>query len=217
MFTGIIECTGKIVSLRKKGASAEISVTFPITGEPLKMGESIAVDGVCLTVKSFSSGGFLADISSETLSLTTIARKKAGENVNIERAMSYGGRIGGHFVTGHVDGTGIIKSKKTGAEGGVIVVNAPRNIAKDIIKKGSVAVDGISLTVAEAGEDFFSVALIPHTIENTVLRQKNEGDEVNLETDMLGKYVRRTVESYLPGINKGKISLEFLRDTGFID
>ncbi len=216
MFTGIIETVCGINKLNVSGEGAEITLGYRPSQEGFHMGESIAVDGVCLTVKSFSGEGFSADISPETLNKTTLREKKPGDRVNIERAMNFGGRVGGHFVTGHIDGTGLIKSFDSQAKGAILTIDAGELI-NETVKKGSVAVDGISLTIAELYENAFSVAIIPHSLDNTVLKYKRKGDRVNIETDMIGKYVRRALSA--TGINEDKsnITVDLLKTAGFMD
>lgn len=217
MFTGIIETVSQVGGFRRNGESAEITLNYKPSGDGFNIGESIAVDGVCLTVKSFSSEGFSADISPETLAMTILGEKTSGCMVNIERAMSFGGRVGGHFVTGHIDGTGFIKSSDFKSAGGILTIEAGRRLMSEMVKKGSVAVDGISLTIAEIGETFFTIAVIPHTLENTVLKNKMNGDKVNIETDMIGKYVRRALSGYVLNPGKKDITMDLLKNAGFAD
>jgi len=217
LFTGIIEIVSQVNGFRRNGEGAEITLNYKPSGDGFNIGESIAVDGVCLTVKSFSGEVFSADISPETLAMTTLGEKTPGCRVNIERAMSFGGRVGGHFVTGHIDGTGLIKSAELKSGGGILIIEADGRLMSEMVKKGSVAVDGISLTIAEIGESSFSAAVIPHTLENTVLKNKVNGDKVNIETDMIGKYVRRALSGYDLNSEKKDITMGLLKNAGFAD
>lgn len=217
MFTGIIESVCKVKDFRRVGENAEITISYKPADKGFEIGESIAVDGVCLTVKSFSHEGFSADISPETLSLTTLSEKRTGSWVNIERALAFGGRVGGHFVSGHIDGKGFIKFYDLTANGGIIKIETDKKLLNEMVKKGSVAVDGISLTIAELDENSFSVAVIPHTFENTILQYKGIGEAVNIETDMLGKYVRRAIAEYKLSDKRDTISFELLKNAGFTD
>ncbi|WP_294429037.1 riboflavin synthase [uncultured Treponema sp.] len=191
MFTGIIEEIGiiKRVSIAGKSGSLEITATKVLHGS--KIGDSIAVNGVCLTVTQMSENSFSADVMAETLRRTSLASLSAGSPVNLERAISADGRFGGHIVSGHIDGTGrIIKLQKE--ENAVWVhVSAGREILALIVEKGSIAIDGISLTVASVNETEFCVSIIPHTAKETTLLSKKVGDTVNLENDIIGKYVQK--------------------------
>mgnify|MGYP002853830505 FL=1 len=191
MFTGIIEEIGllKNVSLQGKSGSLEISAEKVLEGT--HVGDSIAVNGVCLTVTKLSSGSFCADVMAETLRRSALGKLVAGSSVNLERAMAANGRFGGHIVSGHIDGTGII-SKMQKEENAVWVhVSADKEILNLIVEKGSIAIDGISLTVAAVNESEFSVSIIPHTSKETTLLSKKAGDIVNLENDIVGKYVQK--------------------------
>lgn len=214
MFTGIIEDTGAVKSVKKKGVSGRISIDTSLDLSSVDVGESIAVDGVCLTVTRISPQGFSADVSHETLSLTTIGKLKKGDKVNLERPLTASKFLGGHIVTGHIDGTGAIKSvKEAGGYFDIEFALSPK-ISRQIVKKGSVAVDGISLTVAELTSNGFRVVVIPHTIERTTLISKGKGALVNMETDIIAKYVERFL-SGMTGADKG-ITEEYLREHGFL-
>lgn len=203
MFTGIVEETGRIQSI----TSNKITVECKTVLEDTKSGDSIAVNGVCLTVTDLTSGSFTADISSETLRV--IAPLKTGGFVNLERAMSANGRFGGHIVSGHIDGVGKFLGANKNNE---FHFELPTELSKYVIKKGSITINGISLTIAGVGVNEITLAIIPHTLENTNLKFLKSGDFVNIEVDMLAKYV----EKFLSTVdNKSNISLEFLKENGF--
>lgn len=212
MFSGIVEVLGTVAARRAQGDGARLEISCPVPADdPLAVGESIAVNGACLTVVEPTSRGFAVDLSRETLERTTLGRLAAGARVNLERALAVGERLGGHFVTGHVDGVGRLLSR-TGGEGAVMMrFAAPPEVRQYLIPKGSVAVDGISLTVIDPGDGAFEVALIPHTLAVTTLGELSEGGKVNLEADLLGKYVKRLLE---PEETAG-LTEERLRELGF--
>lgn len=189
MFTGIIEGFGTIRAMRSTGQGKRIGVAADMDLRETVVGDSIAVNGACLTVVSLSGNTFEADAAPETLSKTTLGRLKAGEQVNLERALRFSDRLDGHIVTGHIDGTGMIKSKRQLDNAVIVAVGVEKDLARYIVKKGSVAVDGISLTVNECGDDFFEVSIIPHTAAITTIGHRSGGDSVNIETDIIGKYV----------------------------
>lgn len=184
MFTGIIQTTGKVISFIGNKNGGRFVVQTPISLSKIKMGESIAIDGCCLTVISYQNKKLVFDVSDETIAKTTMAKYKKGTLVNLERAMQFGDRFGGHFVLGHVDGVGIIVN--IGSDN--ITIKAPQFLMKYVIQKGSIAVDGISLTACEPKKNSFKLYIIPHTFECTNLPSKKKGDLVNLEVDVLGKY-----------------------------
>lgn len=210
MFTGIVEDVGAVVSFvpRGKGAVLEISTGLPL--EDVRTGDSLSVSGACLTVTGKGGRGFSADVSAETLSRTTIRAMRAGTRVNLERAMAANGRLGGHMVYGHVDGTGTVREIRPAGDSRVFHIHTDPSIMKYVVFKGAVAVDGVSLTVSAVRPDGFEVALIPLTLERTTFGSARQGDMVNVETDIVGKYVLR----YLEGKNSG-ISEDFLKKHGF--
>jgi len=212
MFTGIIQTVGRVKDIDAKGDSARITVEHGGSIADIKPGDSVAVDGVCLTVVEFSLSVFKADISGETLRLTTLGNKRRGGLVNLENPLTPSSPMGGHFVTGHIDGIGLIARKAAAGEFAEIDFSIPAELQGQIVKKGSVAVDGISLTVADLIEQGFRVAIIPHTLKNTSLSSKKEGDRVNIETDIIAKYVERFLGAY----KKQGIDEDFLRRHGFI-
>lgn len=188
MFTGLVECVGNVVATSKAGTGLRLRVTAPFANEVVK-GESVALDGACLTIAATGGGTFEVDVSGQTLAATTIGSWRPGMKVNVERATRAGGRLGGHLVSGHVDGTGRI-ARSARREGYVdIEIEPAGDLPGAILLRGSIAVDGISLTVSSVGGDRFSVGLIPETIEVTTLAHKGVGALVNLETDLVGKYV----------------------------
>ena len=208
MFTGIIEETGRVKTITQN----RITVEAKIVTEDTKPGDSIAVNGVCLTVTKIGKDFFDADISPETLRVTALDNLKSGSLINLERAVQVGARLGGHIVTGHVDGTGSGKYIKK--EGGFynIAIEIPSELTKYVVKKGSITVNGMSLTVADINTDIVSIAVIPHTFENTNLKNLQVGENVNIETDILAKYVEKFLST---SDNKSGISMEFLMKHGF--
>jgi riboflavin synthase len=194
LFTGIIEAQGIITRVEKKGGGMELEIYAPSFGRDMKTGESISVDGVCLTLENFLRGAFITHLSKETLDRSTLGHVKPSAKVNLERAMTASDRFGGHFVTGHVDTVGRIVSKKAVGGATELTIDAGRELMPYLIEKGSVAVDGISLTVTKLTARGFSVVIIPHTELVTTLDAKGVGESVNLEADMMAKYVRRYVQ-----------------------
>lgn len=191
MFTGIIEEVGTVLEIRRSGDSAVLKIQAEKVLADVKIGDSIAVNGVCLTVTSWGTGFFTADVMHETLNRSSLGEKGRGSRVNLERAMRADGRFGGHIVAGHIDGTGIVKQIKKDANAIWYTITAKPGILRYIVEKGSIAIDGISLTVAAVGKEDFSVSVIPHTASCTTLSERKTGDVVNLENDCIGKYVER--------------------------
>ena len=191
MFTGIIKETGKITSVRESPESKELVISCSAIRPGLCIGDSVAVNGCCLTVKKLSSGGFTADISYSTLNSTTFKYVSPGEAVNLEDSLRLSDKLGGHFVTGHIDTTIKFLGIKKIGNSFELSMELPQQYYVNIATKGSVAVDGISLTVAETGRDFFTAAIIPHTYENTCLKIKKPGELMNLEIDLLSRYINR--------------------------
>ncbi|MEW6182778.1 MAG: riboflavin synthase [Bacillota bacterium] len=213
MFTGIIEETGQIRAINRQAVSARLMVSAGKVMEDVRIGDSVAVNGVCLTATEVVDGGFSTDVMAETLSKTNIGKLKVGDRVNLERALRLGDRLGGHLVTGHIDGVGRILRREREEIAWVFLIQAPPEVIRYLIKKGSVAVDGISLTVVDASQDGFSVSVIPHTAAVTTLGFKGPGDTVNLEPDLIGKYVEKFVQ--FPAEKSG-ISGSFLAEHGFL-
>lgn len=216
MFTGIIEETGKLQSLDNVAGGARVEVSAGAVLEGTKVGDSIAVDGVCLTVEKVSGKSFTAFLSAETLSTTTFGQVRSGTPVNLERALAMGDRFGGHFVAGHVEATGTVQELKKSGEGYLLVVSCPPEFMPYVVKKGSVSVHGVSLTVVRAEGGRFSVAVIPETFEKTTFRLKRPGDFVNLEPDLILKYVMSAVRNLTDGDGGGSVTLDALRRSGFL-
>jgi riboflavin synthase len=211
MFTGLIQQKGRIVSMYKTSEKGRIEVATEF--DLLSRGESIAVDGVCLTVVEFRKGNFIADISKETLLQTTLGMLQPGDEVNLERALKFNQRFGGHFVTGHIDGIGIIKHKKESISGVELDIQVPEKLKNMIVPKGSIAIDGISLTINQVQDERCTIMLVPYTIALTTLAKKSKGSFVNIEVDIIAKYIKQILEH-----KKGedsKLTLDFLRDMGF--
>ena len=216
MFTGIIEEVGVIKSIRMGAESAVITIEADKVMEDIHLGDSIALNGVCLTVTSFDSHTYCVDIMHESLKRTNLGMMKGGSRVNLERAMPADGRFGGHIVAGHVDGTGIVTSMEKDDNAVWIYVRTEPSVLKYIVEKGSITIDGISLTVAKVDAQSFAVSVIPHTGTHTTLLEKKPGDTVNLETDIIGKYVEKLLNfkdsEEKPASN---ITMDFLRSQGF--
>jgi riboflavin synthase len=193
MFTGIVEELGEVVALEHDGDSARLTVRGPLVVSDAVHGASIAVNGVCLTVVDVKDDAFTVDVMKETLDRSSLSALAAGSRVNLERPVRPSDRLGGHIVQGHVDGVGRIVSREPGERWEVVTVGLPADLARYVVDKGSITVDGISLTVVEARADTFTVALIPTTLELTTLGRKKPGDAVNLEVDVVAKYVERLV------------------------
>jgi riboflavin synthase len=197
MFTGLIECEGVITRAERVSGGMRLEVYAPEFGRDMGIGDSIAVDGVCLTVAKFIRGAFLADVSGETLDRTTLGGLRQGGKVNLERALRLSDRLGGHLVSGHVDAVGSLQLRQPAGKFAVYQFGAPASLMQYVVEKGSIAVDGISLTVAKVAEEGFTCAVIPQTEEMTTLKNKAIGSPVNLEADMLAKYVKRFVAGYV--------------------
>lgn len=217
MFTGIVEELGTIEKITTKGNTLVLIIQGEIIMSDLNLGDSIAVNGVCLTVTDFGNRSFMADVMPETYKDTSLSRLKPGSQVNLERAMGAGGRFGGHFVSGHIDTVGKIVRKKSSENAIYIDISFPPEYSHYILPKGSIALDGTSLTVFGIQKDIVTVSIIPHTAKETVLGLKDTGDIVNIEFDMIGKYLysflRKSEQAATP---KEDISTEFLRKNGFM-
>lgn len=215
MFTGIIEETGVIRTWKSAPKGAELVVSAAKVLADMKIGDSIAVNGVCLTVTSCSGKNFTCDVSSESIARTSFAKLGPGAMVNLERPLAVGSRMGGHFVLGHVDGMGTLISAARSGEGSMMIFGFPSELERYLVYKGSIAVDGISLTLASLESDSFTVAVIPQTLKTTTLGRLKPGDPVNLEVDVLGKYIERF---FRLGSTDGKnptLTMEYLKDQGF--
>jgi riboflavin synthase len=195
MFTGIVEGTGTVAALAAAddASGARLEVEAPFLAGDLRLGESVAVNGCCLTVAQATAAGFAADLVAETLRRTALGGLAAGDLVNLERPMALGGRLGGHLVQGHVDGVARVLDRTAAGDGQEVRIELPAELQRYVVEKGSVAVDGVSLTVAGVGPGWFAVALVPHTLEVTTLGRRRPGDPVQLEVDVVAKYVERLV------------------------
>lgn len=213
MFTGIVEEMGTVESVAKTADSYVLKIRAEKVLEGTAEGDSIAVNGLCLTATEISDNTFCADVMPESLRRSSLSKLKKGDRVNLERALSLATRLGGHIVSGHIDGVGTITKYKKEVNAVWITINAPENVMRYIVEKGSIAIDGVSLTVAEAGADWFSVSIIPHTGAKTILLTKNEGDSVNLESDIIGKYVEKLCT---PQKKSSSITMDFLAEHGFM-
>ena len=215
MFTGIIEEIGAIERLDRGPRSVRMTIAGRLIFSDLKLGDSVAVNGVCLTASAISGNQFTADVMPETLDRTALGALRTGSRVNLERAMAANGRFGGHMVAGHIDGTGKIQSLRPDDNAVWVRVAAGPEILRYTIAKGSIAIDGISLTVAEVDESGISVSIIPHTGSETTLLSKKTGDLVNLETDLVGKYVEKLLKPRDSTAGPSGITSEFLAEHGF--
>lgn len=208
MFTGIIEELGKVQSVTNNKITVQASTIL----ENTKLGDSIAINGVCLTATRISANSFDADISSETIKVTALKNLKIGSLLNLERALPANGRFGGHIVSGHVDGIGSVKYMNKDGSFFNIGIELPSELTKYVVKKGSIAINGISLTVANIEGNTIEIAVIPHTFENTNLHALQKGENVNIETDILAKYIEKILST---SDNKSRIDMEFLMEHGF--
>ena len=191
MFTGIVEELGTVARIVRGSSHQRISINCKKILEDIHLGDSIAVNGVCLTVVEFTGHGFSADVMNETFARSSLGTLKPGSYVDLERAMAADGRFGGHIVSGHIDGNGVIKGIRPDGNAVWFEIRAEEKILEGIVEKGSITIDGISLTVAAVGRDSFKVSIIPHTLKETVLGHKKNGDIVNLENDVVGKYIKK--------------------------
>ena len=210
MFTGIIEEVGKIKHIQG-GTNYKLTIAASKILEDIHLGDSIAVNGICLTAISWDNGSFTVDVMRETLERTSLHRLRAGSFVNLERALAANGRFGGHIVSGHIDGTGEIINIRRDANAVWYKIKTSEKIMEFIIEKGSIAIDGISLTVAKVDRSAFYVSVIPHTLENTILLRKKTGDIVNLENDIVGKYIK----SFTDKNSNSTLCESFLKSNGF--
>jgi riboflavin synthase len=210
MFTGIIEAIGRVTAVQRRGDLLSLTIAPQAALTEMVVGDSICVNGACLTVMALSPGGFQADCSSETQERTTLGLLTPHDEINLERALKMSDRLGGHLVTGHVDGTGYVGEVTRGAGSLTMTIRVPHELASYIVEKGSVAVDGVSLTTSRIAGDEFQVVVIPYTAQNTTLGRKRAGDRANIEVDLIGKYIKRFMQQGGAGINKG-----FLAEHGF--
>ncbi|MET9347414.1 riboflavin synthase [Streptomyces termitum] len=191
MFTGIVEELGEVVAVEELADASRFRLRGPLVTEGARHGDSIAVNGVCLTVVEHGDGDFTADVMAETLNRSSLGALAVGSRVNLERPMAVGGRLGGHIVQGHVDGTGTILERTPSEHWELVKVGLPAHLSRYVVEKGSITVDGVSLTVVEVADDWFTISLIPTTLDLTTLGIKRPGDPVNLEVDVIAKYVER--------------------------
>ena len=222
MFTGIIEEVGTVMSVKSSANAMKLTIRAPKVTQDINMGDSIAVNGICLTACGLGRESFTVDVMGETLSRTSLKVLKCGSHVNLERALTLNGRLGGHIVSGHIDGIGTVTAIKNDDIARLITISAPQAVMDLIVEKGSVAVDGISLTVASVSSGDFTVSVIPHTMDNTILTEKTPGDTVNLENDCIGKYVRKLMELSEHEMQdaaarrcSGRVTAGFLTENGF--
>lgn len=215
MFTGIVEEIGHIARIKRGSRSITLEVSADKVLESTKIGDSIAVNGICLTVTILSPGSFTVDVVPETLSRSSLSRISCGSSVNLERAMPADGRFGGHLVSGHIDSTGKIMEIRKDDNAVWFHIRTDPETLRHIVEKGSITVDGISLTVARVLDDGFSVSIIPHTISQTILSERKTGDLVNLETDMIGKYVEKFLSAPVKTQPDSAITRELLAQYGF--
>lgn len=215
MFTGIVEELGTVRRVLPGARAGQIVIGASTVLEGTRIGDSIAVNGVCLTVVALGSDEFTADVMPETLRKSSLGQLKSGDAVDLERAMAADGRFGGHIVSGHIDGTGRIKRVQPEENAVVVEIEAPKEVLDLVVEKGSIAIDGISLTVASLTKTTLSVSLIPHTAAQTVLLKKRAGDVVNLENDIVGKYVQKLLANGAAGQPESSLTLEYLQECGF--
>lgn len=216
MFTGIVEAVGKIAALDSGRDSVRITLSAARIAEDVAIGDSVAINGVCLTVVEIAAPELTFEAVYETLRRTTLGQRRVGDLVNLERALKADGRFGGHIVQGHVDGTGRIASIRPVGDSWFVYVEASPELLRYIVTKGSVCVDGISLTVMDADDRAFSLSIIPHTWENTTLKDCRAGDSVNIETDIVGKYVEKLMGGWAPGGGRG-VTMDLLARSGYIE
>lgn len=220
MFTGLVEEIGKICKIRKGINSYQISIEAKHILSDIKLGDSVATNGACLTVVEKTKSNFTVDIMAETVKSTSFDKMKLGDTVNLERAMRLSDRLGGHLVSGHIDGIGRISKIKKEDIANIISIEAPQELLNQMLNKGSIAIDGISLTISHVNSKEFQVSIIPHTSKETTLLKKSIGDLVNLETDMIGKYVLRFLspdkKENLNQAKTSKVSMDFLAENGYL-
>lgn len=216
MFTGIIEDRGKIQAIKKGIESATLTISSSVVASDLKLGDSVAVNGVCLTVTGFDKHTFRVDAVPETMSRSNLKNLHAGNEVNLERALKVGDRLGGHMVSGHVDAIGHLQQVDSDENAVWFTIGVEQDQIKYLVPKGSVAVDGISLTVVDVTDDAFTVSVIPHSLQETTLAGKKAGDAVNIECDMTAKYIERFLNWNDKPKQGGSVSMEYLRKHGYV-
>jgi len=216
MFTGLVEEVGNIKAITKSTKSAKITIKARKVLEGVKLGDSISTNGVCLTVTDFSTNYFTVDVMAETMRRSNLKNLSSGDEINLERALRLGDRLGGHMVSGHIDGVGVISQYENEENAVWITIKTPLELLRYIIEKGSIAIDGVSLTVAYVDDICFKVSIIPHTKDVTTLLRKKIGDEVNLECDMVGKYIEKLIAVKEETNTKKGIDINFLAENGFM-
>jgi riboflavin synthase len=216
MFTGIVEAVGKVVALDSGRDSVRLTAAAGRVAEDVAIGDSVAINGVCLTVVEIAAPQLTFEAVYETLRRTTLGSLRVGDPVNLERALKADGRFGGHIVQGHIDGTGRIASIRPVGDSWFVYIEASRELLRYVVTKGSICVDGISLTVMDADDKAFSLSIIPHTWDNTTLKDRRAGDSVNLETDIVGKYVEKLMGGWAPGGGRG-VTMDLLARSGYIE
>lgn len=216
MFTGLVEALGTIRGINRQGEGGQLVISSSLVRQALELGESIAVNGACLTVTGWTADQFTVDVSPETFKRTTLGSLRPNQHVNLERALRLSDRLGGHLVSGHIDCTATVRRRYQDQNAVRMEFTLPHEAQKYIVEKGSIAIDGISLTVNQVSQDMFSVSVIPHSLEMTTLKDCSEGMQVNIETDIIGRYVERLLS---PGSNReshDKLDLDFLAKNGFL-
>ena len=215
MFTGIVEEIGTITQIQRNAQGSTLSISASDVVSDGKVGDSIAVDGACLTMTRVDAGSFTADISAETLRRTTLGERKSGDAVNLERPLRLADRLNGHLVLGHVDDVGVVSGWKDEGDSSLMRVSAPQAVMRYVVYKGSICVDGVSLTIAKLLDDEFEIALIPHTKKVTILGRKRVGERANIEVDLLGRYIERMLTNQIQ--KSDSIDFAFLREHGYLE
>ncbi|RLB73073.1 MAG: riboflavin synthase [Deltaproteobacteria bacterium] len=216
MFTGLIEAVGQVRSFKQQSGSSQLQIASSLVDDDLQLGESIAVNGACLTVVQWDKSTFTVDVSPETLSCTTLGTLQVNQSVNLERALRLSDRLGGHLVSGHIDCIATVRRRFRDQNAIRFEFTVTADVIRYLVEKGSVAVDGISLTVNKVADEMFSVAVIPHSLEKTTLLDCREGMRVNIETDLLGRYVERLLQGRKESSGGGGVNLDFLAKNGFL-
>jgi riboflavin synthase len=216
VFTGLIEEIGILEEANKGAKSAQLTISANKVLQDIKLGDSVSTNGVCLTVVRFSNNSFTVDVMPETMRRSNLKNLKYGNKINLERALKLGDRLGGHIVSGHIDGVGLVRAIEEEDNATWVTIEAESKIMRYIIEKGSIAIDGTSLTVAYVDNKAFKVSIIPLTRDETTLLSKKVGDEVNLECDMVGKYIERFTMFNKDNDNRSEINMDFLKENGFV-
>lgn len=216
MFTGLIQAVGTVRQLKREGGGGQLVVASSMAAEDLELGESIAVNGACLTVVSWTADSFTVDVSPESFTCTTLGALQRSQKVNLERALRLGDRLGGHIVSGHVDCVAVLKRRYQDQNAVRMHFEVPKADMRYIVEKGSIAIDGISLTVNSVDDGGFTVAIIPHSLDRTTLKDCVEGSRVNIETDLIGRYVERFVTNQDKVESESRLNLDFLAKNGFL-